>query len=433
MKKILLFFAAMCCMVVANASNPDATLINGIYYILDDDSKTATVTWGGDDEQNGTTEYTGSITIPAKVTHNDIEYEVTSIGKYAFCSCTNLNSVNIPNGVISIGRGAFAMSTLTSIYIPSSVVNIGCDAFSPTDAESIVVEAGNPVYDSRGNCNALIETATSTLLRGCKNTVIPQGVASIGSGAFNFCQLSSITIPSSVKSIGEDAFAYCNGLTSITVLTPTSPFLGKDAFFFPPYGTSDIPLNVVHSGYYGNNSGWKDFFTNIVEIPWNDSKELVLNEIAAELGDIELSDKENAQIDNCKSIIAATERDIEAPVLIDDTKAQALAIIRVAKVRIAKEAAIAAIETAIQGETNAGITELALSKKALIGSLNDVNAIENAKIAALELINAYKAGKGDAFGSLGEKQNGPAIEVIKDGERIILYRPDRVNFIKANN
>lgn len=176
-------------------------------------------------------------------------------------------------------------------------------------------------------------------------------------------------------------------------------------------------------------------FTNISEISWNDSKKLVLDEIAAELGDIELSDEEKAQYDNCLSIIKETEQtgNSDAAILIDDIKAQALAIVRVAKVRIAKESAIAAIETAIQGETSAGIANLAQSKKTLIGSLADVNAINNAKAAALELISTHKAGKGEAFGSLGEKQNGPAIEVIKDGERIILYRPDRVNFIKANN
>ena len=63
-------------------------------------------------------------------------------------------------------------------------------------------------------------------------------------------------------------------------------------------------------------------------------------------------------------------------------------------------------------------------------SIESINAVKAQAIAAI----AYaKAAYSSAFGPLGEKQNGPAIEVIKDGERIILYRPDRVNFIRANN
>lgn len=437
MKKILLLFAAMCCMMVANAENSEATKIGNIFYILDGNSRTATVTWGGNDESSGTPEYTGSVTIPAKVTYNDVEYAVTSIGSRAFSMCLDLKSVTIPNGVINIEMYAFAVSGLTSINIPASVVNIGMGAFQTiANAESIVVEAGNPVYDSRENCNALIETSTSTLLTGCKNTVIPQGVASIGMSAFSLCQkLTSITIPSSVKSIGQGAFVYCTGLTSITVLAPTAPALGKDAFYLHDGYITEIAVYVTNISSYNKFSQWGGIFTNISEISWDDSKKLVLDEIAAELGDIELSDEEQAQYDNCLSIIKETEQtgNSDAAILIDDIKAQALAIVRVAKVRIAKESAIAAIETAIQGETSAGIANLAQSKKTLIGSLDDVNAINNAKAAALELISTYKAGKGDAFGSLGEQQNGPAIEVIKDGERIILYRPDRVNFIRANN
>ncbi len=60
-------------------------------------------------------------------------------------------------------------------------------------------------YDIRNNCNAIIETASNTLISGCKTTVIPENITSIGKHAFNDCELLiSITIPNSVKSIGED-------------------------------------------------------------------------------------------------------------------------------------------------------------------------------------------------------------------------------------
>ena len=76
------------------------------------------------------------------------------------------------------------------------------------------------VYDSRNNCNAIIETKSNTLIAGCASTIIPNSVTSIGKQAFWGCKsLTSITIPSSVTSIGDMAFCCCSSLTSITIPT----------------------------------------------------------------------------------------------------------------------------------------------------------------------------------------------------------------------
>ena len=108
---------------------------------------------------------------------------------------------------------------LSNIILPEGVTSIGDRAFSGfTSLTSIVVAEGNKVYDSRGGCNAIIETSSNTLIQGCSTTIIPESVTSIGDGAFYYCSsLTSITLPESVTSIGDYAFYYCSSLTSITI------------------------------------------------------------------------------------------------------------------------------------------------------------------------------------------------------------------------
>ena len=145
---------------------------------------------------------------------------VTEIGNWAFDGCTGLTSIVIPNSVTKIGNWAFDGCTgLTSIVIPNSVTKIGEGAFyGCTSLTSIVVAKGNDKYDSRDNCNAIIETATNTLVNGCMNTVIPDSVTKIGGSAFRGCSnLTSINIPDSVTEIGDWAFSGCASLASIVV------------------------------------------------------------------------------------------------------------------------------------------------------------------------------------------------------------------------
>ena len=133
---------------------------------------------------------------------------------------SNLISITISNSVKSIGYSAFNYcSKLTSIKIPNSVNSIDSGAFSGCSAlTSIIVDENNTIYDSRDNCNAIIETETNTLIYGCNNTVIPDSVTSIGYRAFYYCRgLTSITIPDSVTSIDYRVFENCLGLISIIV------------------------------------------------------------------------------------------------------------------------------------------------------------------------------------------------------------------------
>ena len=217
--------------------------VDGIYYEKNSDGTSVSVTFKGSSYYDYSNEYSGAVTIPSEVTYGGTTYSVTSIGYYAFYGCSGLTAVSIGNSVTSIGDFAFqwcsgltavsignsvteigegtfwGCSGLTSVEIPNSVTSIGSWAFYFCDGlESITVESGNIVYDSRDNCNAIIETATNTLLRGCKNTIIPNSVTSISEGAFANCSgLTSVEIPNSVTSIGKSAFSGCSGLTSVEI------------------------------------------------------------------------------------------------------------------------------------------------------------------------------------------------------------------------
>ena len=197
---------------------------------------------------------------------------VTSIGDYEFFGCTMLKGINIPNAVTSIGTSAFrGCLSLTGINIPKTVTTIGNSAFRECPSlTSVTVARGNPVYDSRDACNAIIESSTGTLIAGCQNTVIPTSVTTIGYAAFDGCVfLGSITIPKTVTAIGRKAFNNCPGLKDVVcrISDPALVTTAADAFKLPSEDYTGRTLHVPtgSTAAYQSSQDWLPYFPTITE------------------------------------------------------------------------------------------------------------------------------------------------------------------------
>ena len=221
---------------------------------------------------------------------------VTRIGPNAFEYCRGLPTIYIPQSVTSIGSFAFRnCRQMASIFIPRSVTSIGKGSDGSDDnpfsgcysLTSIIVENGNPAYDSRENCNAIINTASNKLIAGCQNTVVPNMVTAIADYAFDgMIILSDINLPSSLTSIGEAAFNNCSSLADFTIpenvisvgrnafyktlwynMQPDGQMIYKDDVFlgykgkFSPIGNQEIKsgTRVIAGGaFHGNLNTYKE-------------------------------------------------------------------------------------------------------------------------------------------------------------------------------
>ena len=249
------------------------------------------------------------------LTSIDISSNVKTIGFQSFAG-TSLTSVRIPDGVDSIGHWAFILcSKLESISISSTVKLIKDDFVQRCDnLRSIIVAANNEVYDSRSNCNAIIDTKEARLVVGCPMTTIPNSVQTIGysafrgqtnltsitipngvttieGGAFDITSvggmvgLTSVVLPQSISKIGVRAFSGCSNLTSITCLAIEPPYCDYDETWggaFTKLDIASIPLYVPAGSIerYRTATQWKDFDVQaILDTPTNTNTVYLTNEI----------------------------------------------------------------------------------------------------------------------------------------------------------
>ena len=150
--------------------------------------------------------------------HIDIPASVTYIDGGAFEGCTSLRSFTIPSGITELSSLFTDCINLEEIIIPNNITSVSNNAFRGcVNLKSLIVESGNTVYDSRNNCNAVIETATNKLIAGCSTTIIPEDVVEIGDRAFFGSGITSVVIPNAVIKLGKRAFYECKSLTSVSL------------------------------------------------------------------------------------------------------------------------------------------------------------------------------------------------------------------------
>lgn len=286
--------------------------IGDLYYELNEDG-TARVTYSYFYSQNGYNSafnyeylYGSDVVIPSTVdykgktyTVNEIGYAafryapfidsvtlpetVLSIDDYAFYKCGGLSHVNIPNSVTKIGKCAFYDCLLSSITnlssvtyigecafkncrlknltIPNSVKYIGDYAFGGTALSSIIIPNTVEYFGSAfENCKMLesvqilceISEIQDYTFSGCERLTsvdIPNTIYTIGKSAFEKCRsLKTISIPNSVKTISESAFEECENLTDIII--PNNVNTIEDCAFKQCVGlkTISIPNSVTTIG-----------------------------------------------------------------------------------------------------------------------------------------------------------------------------------------
>ena len=225
---------------------------NGLFYnIISETERTVALAPPPDSKL-----YSGYFVIPESVTQNvtGITYKVIAIGDNAFCDCSGLTSVMIPESVTTIGDDAFGgCRGLTSITIPESVTSIGSYAFSRCSGlTSITIPES---VTSIGNC-------AFWYCSGLISVTIPESVTTIGGGAFYGCSgLTSVTIPKCVTTIGDNAFSKCAKLYEFICKPIDAPRIGGSSYD----GISSWCKLYVSKGSTGYEA-WSPYFAEIIEV-----------------------------------------------------------------------------------------------------------------------------------------------------------------------
>ena len=192
---------------------------------------------------------------------------------------SSFDEIKYFTGITSLADEAFYFNTsLTSFTLPSFITSLGVRVFAENYNTKLSVDPDNPVYDSRNNCNAIVETATNKIVAACGGTEIPSSVKTIGEAAFfGSFSLTAIDIPATVECIEKDAFNDCRYLESVTVHQTIPLSIAGDCFNWwdqdnGVYQKTKATLYVPKGSKaaYETADGWKDF-KEIVEVKFGDA------------------------------------------------------------------------------------------------------------------------------------------------------------------
>lgn len=213
----------------------------------------------------------GALTVDSNLVSVKLPYTVKTLAWWCIGS-PSLTSIDL-NSVEILWGAAILNGNFSNIYIPKTVTHYGVISNEgelvwrkPAISgyiNSITVDPENLFFDSRNNCNAVIETNTNALLQGSETTVIPNDIVEIKNSAFERQNITSITIPESVTSIGENAFNSCSLLTSVYCQTTVPPTLGTNAFGEPDSESSlkiYVPAESLND--YSQATNWSVYYSS---------------------------------------------------------------------------------------------------------------------------------------------------------------------------
>ncbi len=247
LKKCLLVAIAIMCMWQYAQGQTFSVITpsnHTVYFQLDNGA--AEATYCSYNMPNYGASLSGTLIIPDSVEYNNVSYPVTAIGYNAFHHAYGMDTVILPNTIVTIKQDAFcACSDLASVRIPNSVTTIGnvafgaCHNLSDLTIGESVVTIGNQAFD----CDTALVSV-----------VIPNSVVSIGQAAFsqNY-SLRTVRFGNSVTSIGYACFTYCHSLDSLIFVTENAPSYGGQFWGTPDTLNIIIPCGSYHSysNYYG--------------------------------------------------------------------------------------------------------------------------------------------------------------------------------------